>query len=207
MVRIGQEADAAAVGRAYDARAEEYVALLGRVELLAPADRTLIVRWAGSLGGPLLDAGCGPGHWSALLARSGRQVLGVDVSQRFLDHARRTHPGPAYVRGSLTALPVRDGSVGGVLAWFSTLHVAPVGLPHVLAELRRVLAPGGSLLLGYADGSAGEAYAHAVTTAWFTSRDALRPPLAALGLEVVEHHARHDEGARPVAALVAVLPR
>ena len=206
MVRTGHEADAA-VGRAYDARAEEYVALLGRVELLAPVDHALISRWADATDGPLLDAGCGPGQWSEVLAAGGRTVVGVDLAERFLAHARRTHPGPAYVRGSLAALPVRTGSAGGVLAWFSTLHVEPLRLPDVLGELRRVLAPGGSLLLGYADGAAGGAYDHAVTTAWFTSLAALRPRLAALGLEVVEHHARHDAGARPVGALVARLPR
>ena len=207
VVRTEHVADAAAVGRAYDARADEYVALLGRVDLLAPEDRASIDRWARTTDGPLLDAGCGPGQWSGRLAELGRAVLGVDASERFLAHARRTHPGPVYVRGSLFSLPVRDASVGGVLAWFSALHVEPSRLPHVLAELRRVLAPGGSLLLGYADGTAGEAYAHAVTTAWFTSLDALRPVLVALGLEVVEHSGRHDAGARPVASLVARLPR
>jgi SAM-dependent methyltransferase len=191
------------VGRAYDARADEYVALLGRVDLLADEDRALLTRWRDATDGPLLDAGCGPGHWSALLGQTGAPVLGVDLSERFLAHARRTYARPHFVRASLAALPLADASVGGVLAWFSTLHVEPARLPGVLAELGRVVTPGGSLLLGYPDGPAGQAYAHAVTTAWFTSLDALRPVLDGLGLEVVEHHARHDEGARPVAALVA----
>ena len=203
MVQARQDAAGERVGRAYDALADAYVERFGRLDALAPQDRALVTRWRGSVAGPLLDAGCGPGVWTAHLAARGRPVLGVDLSARFLAHARRTHPDVAFARASLAALPLRDASVGGVLVWFSTIHLEPARLPVVLAELRRVLAPGGRLLLGYADGPPGLAYDHAVTTAWFTSLEALVELLAPLGLTVVEHEARQDEGARPVAALVA----
>ena len=153
-----------AVGRAYDPRAAEYVALFGEVGRLAAVDRALVRRWRDSTGGTLLDAGCGPGAWSGLIHEHGRPVVGLDVSAAFLDHARATRPGVSLVRSSLEALPLRDGCVGGVLAWYSTIHLEPDRLPAALAELARVLAPGGSLLLGFVAGPPAEPFAHAVTT-------------------------------------------
>jgi len=192
-----------AVGRAYDARAEEYVARFGELADLAEVDRALVVRWCGTTTGVLLDAGCGPGTWGGLLRDGDRTVLGADVSTAFLDHARATQPGLLLARASLEALPLRDGAVGGVLAWYSTIHLEPARLPAALAELGRVLAPGGSLLLGYFAGPPGEPFDHAVTTAYFWSVDALSGPLAAAGLDVVEDHRRHEAGSRPLGALVA----
>lgn len=192
-----------AVGRAYDARAEEYVARFGDLADLAEVDRALVARWRGSTTGVLLDAGCGPGTWGGLLKDGGRTVVGVDVSTAFLAHARATRAETLLARASLEALPLRDGDVGGVLAWYSTIHLEPVRLPGALAELGRVLAPGGSLLLGYFPGPPGEPFDHAVTTAYSWSVDALRGPLAAGGLDVVEDHRRHEAGSRPLGALVA----
>lgn len=193
-----------AVGRAYDARAREYVELFGDEERLAGADRDLVVRWRDSTRGLLLDAGCGPGQWTALLGHGGRRVLGLDVSERFLAHARDVHPGATFVRGSLHALPLADGSAGGVLAWYSTIHVEPEALPGTFDELRRVLSPGGSLLLGFFGGPPAEPFAHAVTTAYFWSADALGTLLVDAGFVVVEHHRRREEGFRPLCSLVAV---
>jgi len=194
----------AEVAAAYDARAEEYVALLGSVEQMAATDRVTIERWRDATPGRLLDAGCGPGHWTAALAAGGRrEVLGVDGSARFLESARARFPGVGFAAGDLAALPVASGSVGGVLAWFSVIHTAPADLPAVLAELARVLAPGGSLLLGYFDGEAGEPFDHAVTTAYRWSADALTDLLAAHGLVVERSAARQDPGVRRQGDLVA----
>lgn len=192
-----------AVGRAYDARAEEYVARFGDLADLAEVDRALVDRWCGATTGVLLDAGCGPGTWGGLLRAGGRTVVGVDVSAAFLEHARATQPGTLLVRASLEALPLGDARVGGVLAWYSTIHLEPVRLPAALAELGRVLSPGGSLLLGYFAGPPGERFDHAVTTAYFWSAEALGSLLVAAGLEVVEDHLRHEEGSRPLAAVIA----
>ena len=191
-----------AVGRAYDARAVEYVARFGDLSALAEIDRTLVARWRDSTTGVLLDAGCGPGTWGGLLRGGDRTVVGLDVSAAFLAHARARKAGVALVRGSLEHLPLRDGTVGGVLAWYSVIHLEPERLPGVVAELFRVLAPGGSVLLGFFAGAPAEPFAHAVTTAYYWSADALRPVLARAGLTVVEEHLRHDD-ARPLAALVA----
>lgn len=197
------------VGRAYDARAAEYVELLGDLAQLAAPDRELVARWRDETPGLLLDAGCGPGAWTQLLQDGGptrRRVLGLNLSGRLLESARARHPGVGFVQGTMTALPLRSGTVGGVLAWYSLIHTVPMALPATLAELRRVLAPGAGVLLGFVDGPAGEAFPHKVVTAYHWSVDALADLLAAVGLEVVEHHHRRDEGHRAHGALVARLP-
>ena len=84
--------------------------------------------------GPVLDVGCGPGHWTALLHRLGVEVTGVDVVPEFLVHARATHPDVRYRRGSMTDLGAPEGSLAGILAWYSTIHLLPADLPSVLAE-------------------------------------------------------------------------
>lgn len=191
------------VGAAYDARSQEYVDLLGSVDQLADADRTLISRWRDSTAGRLLDAGCGPAAWVEVLREGRRDVLGIDLSERFLQHGRRRHPTVPFLRASLAALPLGAGTVGGVLAWYSIIHTPPAQLPPLLAELGRVLRPDGSLLLGFFDGAPRERFAHAVVPGYYWSVDALRPLLAEAGLDVVEHVGRHDPGHRPHAALVA----
>lgn len=192
------------VGAAYDARAEEYTALLGTPDRLAAVDVARVRRWRDATSGPLLDAGCGPAAWAQVLqGADARVVVGVDLSGRFLATARRRCPRLPLLRGSLAALPLRDAAVGGVLAWYSALHTPPAELPQLLGELGRVLRPGGSLLLGFVDGPAGEPFDHAVLTAWTWTTEALAPLLDAAGLAVVEHEQRRDPGQRPHGALVA----
>ena len=56
----------------------------------------------------VLDLACGEGYGSALLARRAATVVGVDVSQAAIDHARRTYPNLGNVEfkaGSCTAIP------------------------------------------------------------------------------------------------------
>ena len=185
----------AQVAAAYDARAEEYVDLLGSVEQMATLDRATICSWALSTPGPLLDAGCGPGHWTDVLSRRG-PALGVDGSAALLTSARRRFPRVPFVLGDLGALPLDDGSVAGVLAWFSLIHTPPDLLDAPLAELARVLEPGGSLLLGFFDGEPGEPFDHAVTTAYWWSADALARRLEPHGLVVERSEARQDPGAK-----------
>ncbi|WP_430782353.1 class I SAM-dependent methyltransferase [Actinoplanes sp. G11-F43] len=105
--------------------------------------------------GPVADVGCGPGRISGFLRERGVEVFGVDVSPGMVAVARREHPGIRFEVGSMTGLDLADGSVAGVLAWFSLIHVPDGEVPGVLAEFRRVLRPGGALLVGFhaGDGS------------------------------------------------------
>ncbi|MYR61499.1 methyltransferase domain-containing protein, partial [Streptomyces sp. SID625] len=70
--------------------------------------------------------------------------------------------------GSMDALDLADGSLAGVVSWYSLIHTPPRDVPAYVAEFRRVLAPGGQLLLGFfeAEGGPVTAFDHKVTTAY-----------------------------------------
>ena len=195
------------VEAAYSARAAEYVEQLGSVAALHPSDRALITSWAAQVEGSILDAGCGPGHWTAYLIEDGNDVRGVDQVPEFIDHARRTYPQVSFELGSFDTLPDASGSVGGILAWYSLIHHEPSTVRGVLEEFARVLHPGGALLLGFFIGPDVEPFDHAVVTAYRWSPEALSSELRAAGFEVIETHTRvgRDPKPRPHGAIVAQL--
>ncbi|WP_292790065.1 MULTISPECIES: class I SAM-dependent DNA methyltransferase [unclassified Microbacterium] len=205
------------VARAYDARAAEYREVAGDLGLMDPRDRELIRRWRDETPGRLLDAGCGPGHWTAFLHGdegaefgTGRDVEGIDLSAAFIHGARARYPHLSFHHGSFRTLPQASGTVGGVLAWYSVIHTPPTELPDVFAEFARVLAPGGSLLLGFFVGEPRAVFPHAVAPAFFWTAEALSPLLAAAGLELQWSETREREpgeiSSRPHGALRALRP-
>jgi demethylmenaquinone methyltransferase / 2-methoxy-6-polyprenyl-1,4-benzoquinol methylase len=92
-------------------------------------------------GDRVLDACCGTGDLAAAASRAGGMVTGLDFSPRMLERARRKLPSATWVEGDLLALPFADGSFDVATVGFGVRNVAD--LEGSLAELRRVLAPGG----------------------------------------------------------------
>jgi MPBQ/MSBQ methyltransferase len=93
-----------------------------------------------------LDAGCGTGFQTAVLAELGYDAVGLDLSAALLAVARDRHPRARFVRGDIETLPWRDRTFDVVASCGSTLSF--VGRPdRALAELGRVLRPGGHLVL------------------------------------------------------------
>ena len=196
-----------AIGSAYDARAAEYVELAGAIEQMDARDAAVIGAWRDVTPGRLLDAGCGPGHWTEFLSLDERVTQGIDLSAEFIATAKERHPGISFDVGSFRDLPFAAGSVGGILAWYSLIHTSPADIPGILEEFARVLAPGGSILIGFFDGEPREPFAHAVAPAYFWSADALAGLLADAGFEVVSSETRGREpgeiSARPHGSLEA----
>ena len=95
--------------------------------------------------GDALDAACGTGRYSALLAERGHRVTGVDRSPDMLDRARVRVPGAGFLLGDLHRLPVADRSVDLVTCALALTHVPALG--PVFAEFARVLRPGGHLVI------------------------------------------------------------
>jgi SAM-dependent methyltransferase len=164
----------AATRTAYDTVAADYAGLL-REELAGrPVDRAALaafadlVRAAGAAGaaGPVAEAGCGPGRISAHLASLGVQIFGVDMSPGMLAVAQGSHPGLSFTRGYMSALPVADGALAGLVAWYSIIHTPPERLADVFTEFGRALSPGGELLLAFQAGDERvqlhQAYGHAI---------------------------------------------
>jgi arsenite methyltransferase len=102
-------------------------------------------------GDRILDVGCGPGFYVAeLLEQVGPEgsVVGVDASAPMLAVAAKRsegHANASFLEGDVTALPVADADFDRVLSVQVLEYVADI--PAALAELRRVLRPGGTVLL------------------------------------------------------------
>ncbi len=195
------------VRSAYGAKAQEYIELLGSTEAVHADDLELISRHLTISPGVVLDVGCGPGHLTAHLASCGVDAIGIDQVPEFVDHARRHHPTARFELATMDRLPVPDGSAAGILAWYSLIHVAPNELPVVLVELRRTLAPGGTLVVGCFDGDVVEAFDHKVTTAYRWPADEMAEQLRRAGFEEIERDQRpgiDEAGRRPHAAIVAL---
>lgn len=191
--------------QAYGRRAAEYAARLGEVELLAPADRRTIETWADGVTGPILDLGCGPGQWAAHLAGRGHAVTGWDPVPAFVE-ATRARGVPART-GQVADLAGTPGAWGGILAWYSLIHLEPAAMPAALTGLHGALRPGGRLLLGFFDTtSSAEPFDHAVARAYAWPCDVLAGMAAEVGFRLDQVERRTDPGARPHAAIHARRP-
>lgn len=189
----------------YADRADEYIALLGSMQSVHPSDEHLVSAWAAQIEGLVLDAGCGPGHWTGNLAAQGVRVLGIDQVPAFVGHARAAYGGVSFLEGSIDDLPLATGSVAGVLAWYSLIHHDPDTIHRALDEFARVLEPGGAILIGFFVGADVEPFDHAVVRAWRWSPGSLGERLAAAGFEVIETHTRSvpQQQPRPHGAILA----
>ena len=187
------------------------------IALEEPAVAALL---AGVAPGRALDVGCGTGRHTARLAATGHDVVGIDPSEEMLGRARERLPGVEFRAGGFDALPAQDAQADLVVCALALSHVPSLQAP--VAELARVLAPGGLLvvsnihplataILGWRawfarpDGSRAtipeyphlaEDYVRAFTAAGLSIEACAEPRLPPAG----------DAGADPEAELVAGLP-
>jgi SAM-dependent methyltransferase len=99
----------------------------------------------GVAGLPILDAGCGTGGFLHHLAGLERPAVGVEYNPRAAARAT-VKSGLPVAGGDINALPLPEGSFGAAVS-VDVLSHAGVQEARALAELRRVLAPGGTLVL------------------------------------------------------------
>lgn len=95
--------------------------------------------------GTALDAACGTGRHAAYMSERGHRVIGVDASPEMLDKARLRVPDADLRTGNLEALPLDAESVDLVVCALALTHARDIG--PAVAELARVLRPGGRLIL------------------------------------------------------------
>ena len=201
----------------YDTVASDYARLLPDLRAESALDRAMLATFAEltrtAALGPVADLGCGTGRVAAHLHSLGVDVFGVDLSPGTVGIARRTYPHLRFDVGSITALELPNASVGGVLAWYSTIHTPPQDLPTVFTEFARVLAPGGYLLVGFHVGDGQrlitEAYGHAVSIdAYDVSSEIIADLVVGAGFAVHTQLERIAQGRekRPQASLIAAKP-
>jgi SAM-dependent methyltransferase len=115
-----------------------------RAEYEWPVVKALLPPLAGTR---VLDAGCGPGYYSAWMARQGAEVVGVDASERMLSEARERYGDEVRFREAnlREPLPFEDGAFELVVSQLTLEHVEDWRPP--LREFGRVLRSGGRVVL------------------------------------------------------------
>src|SRR6266496_2491996 len=115
----------------YDRVAEEYAERLFGEFAHKPIDRGLLDAFGELVGdkGTVADVGCGPGHLARYLHERGLPVVGIDISERMAEVARRLNPGLEFRQGNMTALPETDGAWAGIAAFYSIIHLRPEERP------------------------------------------------------------------------------
>lgn len=135
----------------YDQVAAEYAKRIYTELAYKPFDREQLARLAARVKGlgPICDLGCGPGQVARYLRDQGAAVLGVDLSPGMLQQAKALNPDLAFFQGSMLALDFADATWGGIAAFYSIIHIPRHEVTRALAEMKRVLRPGGRLLLAF----------------------------------------------------------
>jgi ubiquinone/menaquinone biosynthesis C-methylase UbiE len=142
----------------YDTVAASYAEQVRNLLDETPYERAVLALFADLVratgGGPVADVGCGPGRITAHLSELGVDTFGIDLSPAMIESARREHPGLRFEVGSMTDLDLSDASMAGLVAWYSLIHIPDDEIGSVLTHFRRVLRPGGPLLLSFHVGDA-----------------------------------------------------
>ena len=76
-------------------------------------------------------------------------MLGIDLAPRMIEWARKLSPAIEFRVGDMRALELPDGALAGLVAFYSLIHIDEREMVPTLRELRRVLAPGGLLLIAF----------------------------------------------------------
>ena len=153
--------------------------------------REALDRFSAALPPParLLEVGCGPGRDASMLREAGYAVLALDRSRAMLGLAESS--GAPRLQADSRALPLCDGSVDGVWANASLLHLPRTELVIALTEIRRVLRPGGVFYSSFKRGHGQRESADGRWFAFYQPAEVARL-LAGAGLIVADQWERAD---------------
>ena len=132
----------------WDSSAKAWIALIGDegdYSRRAILDAPMMARVAASGAQTVLDVGCGEGRFCRMLAKAGLRPTGLDPTAPLLDHAR-SRGGAEFAQGRAEAMPFQDAAFDMVVSYLSLIDIADA--KTALAEMVRVLRPGGLLLIG-----------------------------------------------------------
>lgn len=176
----------AAVTAAYSSAAVDVRGLLGTQISPSDPDRAVIEPWAATVDGNILDVGAGTGRWAGHLKQLGYRVEGLEPAQRLIDLARENFPSVVFHHGAIEDLAGTGARWGGILAWYSTIHLKPEELSAALGILRSVLKDDGLLLMSFFTGPQFAAFAHPVATAYLWPMDHMVGLVSEAGFDVLE---------------------
>jgi ubiquinone/menaquinone biosynthesis C-methylase UbiE len=141
----------------YNKAAAAYAQAFIDEQLKKPMDREMLARFARETAGKgtVCDMGCGPGQIAGYLYDhcGVKDILGVDLAPRFIEEAKKLHPEINFYQGNMLSLNFPDNSWAGITAFYCLIHIPHTQVVDALKELKRVLIPGGVLLLTFHIGS------------------------------------------------------
>jgi SAM-dependent methyltransferase len=145
------EDNATKLRSSYDTLASQYASRIYDELRNKPFDRAILDRFAARVrdAGLVCDLGCGPAQIARYLAGQNCRSFGLDLSHGMLLEARRLNADIEFVEGSMLWLPVTSGSLAGIAAFYSVIHLTREQLPVASAEFARALRPGGRMLLAF----------------------------------------------------------
>ena len=116
-----------------------------------PRDRELLTAFAATTTDPVVEIGSGPGQIGAFVRAQGRRIFGLDLSPAMASLA--SHRLDGALAADMQSLPFPAARFGGIVAFYSLIHLRRADLVDTLAELRRVLRPGGHVLFSAHEGA------------------------------------------------------
>lgn len=138
----------------YDKIAREYCAHTLRDEFRRVEEEFLdrFIEQIGAEAPLIADVGCGDGRDSSYLISRGARVLLVDLSRAMLAVAARQVPSGLHLNMDVRSICLLDGYVDGLWASGILYHLPKRELPAALAEIHRVIAPGGIFSFNFKTG-------------------------------------------------------
>ena len=135
----------------YDRLAEDYARAYCDEFERKPFDRRLLSRFVRNMpaGKRICDLGCGSGHVANHLKSLGAEVLGIDLSPGMVAVASKTYPSIEFRTGDMLGLDLPTGTLGGIVCFYSIIHLDRHCLGRAAAEMFRVLGDEGRALLSF----------------------------------------------------------
>lgn len=135
----------------YADQTEKYVAMMDKQSAGDPVIAAFIAACPAQA--RVLDLGCGPGHYAAIMAKAGMDAHAWDAVPEMIDYAKK-HAGVTAQVARFDHLTEQD-HFDGIWAYFSLLHAPRADLPGHLTAIARALQPGGVFVMAVKRGSGG----------------------------------------------------
>lgn len=108
----------------------------------------------------ICDMGCGPsGHIGRYLFDKGLNVFGIDISDKCISIAREENPEMNFEQGDITCLDLPNGSLDGIISFYSIIHTPKAYQKNHFKEFNRTLRTGGKIIIVVKQGES-EGYIH-----------------------------------------------
>jgi ubiquinone/menaquinone biosynthesis C-methylase UbiE len=137
-------------GEDYDAKYEEPTTVLQR-EKRARLSAALELAPFGDDGATVGEIGVGSGRLFARLPETVTRTVGVDFSAAMIRAAREREQSVAYVQATAESLPLRTNSLDVLFCLGVVGHMESEAVPRAIEEMARVVRPGGTLILSFAN--------------------------------------------------------